>query len=128
MGRSFFKSRLTDCSVKSVVHCVNDMHIKDVTIEGFKSYAKRVHIANFDPRFNAITGLNGSGKSNILDAICFVLGISNLSQVMMHSMTHVCETEGRMGIGSRRQSIGFGLQERTGGSDRSGRLYYLRQS
>jgi len=26
-------------------------------------------------------GLNGSGKSNILDAICFVLGINNLSQV-----------------------------------------------
>ena len=56
------------------------MHVKDVTIEGFKSYAKRVHIPNFDPRFNAITGMNGTGKSNILDAICFVLGISNLSQ------------------------------------------------
>ena len=30
----------------------------------------------FDKEFNAITGLNGSGKSNILDAICFVLGIT----------------------------------------------------
>jgi len=29
----------------------------------------------------AAAGLNGSGKSNILDAICFVLGITNLSQV-----------------------------------------------
>ena len=30
---------------------------------------------------HAIMGPNGSGKSNILDAICFVLGITNLSQV-----------------------------------------------
>lgn len=56
------------------------MYVKDVTIEGFKSYAKRVQIVGFDPRFNAITGMNGTGKSNVLDAICFVLGISNLSQ------------------------------------------------
>lgn len=35
----------------------------------------------FDESFNAITGLNGSGKSNILDAICFVLGITNMTSV-----------------------------------------------
>ena len=35
----------------------------------------------FDESFNAITGLNGSGKSNILDAICFVLGITNMVSV-----------------------------------------------
>ena len=52
-----------------------------MVIDGFKSYAQRTEINGFDPLFNAITGLNGSGKSNILDAICFLLGISNLSQV-----------------------------------------------
>lgn len=57
------------------------MYIEEITIEGFKSYATRVNIPGFDPLFNAITGLNGSGKSNILDSICFVLGITNLSQV-----------------------------------------------
>ena len=57
------------------------MHVKSVVIDGFKSYGNRVEINGFDPQFNAITGLNGTGKSNILDAICFVLGISNLSQV-----------------------------------------------
>ena len=57
------------------------MHIHELIIDGFKSYAKRTVISGFDPQFNAITGLNGTGKSNILDAICFVLGISNLSQV-----------------------------------------------
>lgn len=57
------------------------MHIKSIILEGFKSYAERTEINGFDPLFNAITGLNGSGKSNILDSICFLLGISNLSQV-----------------------------------------------
>lgn len=57
------------------------MYIKSIILEGFKSYAERTEINGFDPLFNAITGLNGSGKSNILDSICFLLGISNLSQV-----------------------------------------------
>jgi structural maintenance of chromosome 2 len=57
------------------------MYIQELIIDGFKSYATRTVISGFDSQFNAITGLNGSGKSNILDAICFVLGISNLSQV-----------------------------------------------
>jgi predicted ATPase len=60
---------------------VSKMHIKSIILEGFKSYAQRTEVNGFDPLFNAITGLNGSGKSNILDSICFLLGISNLSQV-----------------------------------------------
>ncbi|MEQ2167611.1 hypothetical protein GOODEAATRI_005779, partial [Goodea atripinnis] len=59
------------------------MYIKSIIIEGFKSYAQRTEINGFDPLFNAITGLNGSGKSNILDSICFLLGISNLTHVVI---------------------------------------------
>ena len=51
------------------------MRITELIIDGFKSYAVRTVISGWDPTFNAITGLNGSGKSNILDAICFCLGI-----------------------------------------------------
>lgn len=58
------------------------MHLKSMVIDGFKSYGNRTEINGFDREFNAITGLNGSGKSNILDAICFVLGITNLVQVI----------------------------------------------
>ena len=57
------------------------MHIKEIIIDGFKSYASRTIVPDFDQKFNAITGLNGSGKSNILDAICFVLGLTTLSLV-----------------------------------------------
>ena len=47
------------------------------------------HIADSmirDESFNSITGLNGSGKSNILDAICFVLGITNMSTVRAQNL------------------------------------------
>lgn len=63
------------------------MYIEELLIEGFKSYVSRTQITNWDPQFNAITGLNGTGKSNILDAICFVLGITNLSQVKTNCIT-----------------------------------------
>jgi structural maintenance of chromosome 2 len=56
--------------------------LKSVVIDGFKSYGNRTEINGVDRQFNAITGLNGSGKSNIVDAICFALGITNLSQVI----------------------------------------------
>ncbi len=57
------------------------MYLKHIILEGFKSYRERTDIGPFDPHFNAITGLNGSGKSNILDAICFVLGLSAMNVV-----------------------------------------------
>lgn len=52
------------------------MRIKEVIIEGFKSYAQKTILKDFDPQFNALTGENGTGKSNILEAIFFVLGFS----------------------------------------------------
>uniref|UniRef100_A0A5S6QVE9 Structural maintenance of chromosomes protein n=1 Tax=Trichuris muris TaxID=70415 RepID=A0A5S6QVE9_TRIMR len=57
------------------------MFIREIVLENFKSYGKRTVIQDIDPHFNAITGLNGSGKSNILDAVCFALGVSNLKEV-----------------------------------------------
>jgi|EP01047_Picozoa_sp_COSAG01_P018197 AAA15 family ATPase/GTPase len=64
------------------------MFLEEVVLDGFKSYAVRTTVSGFDPEFNAITGLNGSGKSNILDSICFVLGISNLTQVCRRCACH----------------------------------------
>ena len=57
-----------------------------MVIDGFKSYAVRTVISGWDETFNSITGLNGSGKSNILDAICFVLGITNMSTVRAQNL------------------------------------------
>eukprot|EP00531_Pseudo-nitzschia_arenysensis_P016854 CAMPEP_0116127038 /NCGR_PEP_ID=MMETSP0329-20121206/6636_1 /TAXON_ID=697910 /ORGANISM="Pseudo-nitzschia arenysensis, Strain B593" /LENGTH=1215 /DNA_ID=CAMNT_0003621129 /DNA_START=198 /DNA_END=3845 /DNA_ORIENTATION=- len=74
------------------------MHIKEVVIDGFKSYARRTVVEGFDPHFNAITGLNGSGKSNILDSICFVLGITNLSQVRAGNLSELVYKQGQAGV------------------------------
>ena len=65
------------------------MYIKSIEIDGFKSYARRTEIKDFDRLFNAITGLNGSGKSNILDSICFLLGITTLGYIRANNLTEL---------------------------------------
>ena len=83
------------------------MYIKEITLDGFKSYAQQTVVSNFDPHFNAITGLNGSGKSNILDSICFVLGISNLAQVRATNLQELIYKGGNAGITRATVSITF---------------------
>lgn len=67
-------------------------------IDGFKSYATRTVISGWDSQFNAITGLNGSGKSNILDAICFVLGISSMATVRASNLQDLIYKRGQAGV------------------------------
>lgn len=88
------------------------MYVKSITLEGFKSYGKRQEIKGFDPEFNAITGLNGSGKSNILDAICFVLGITNLTQVRATSLQELVYKNGQAGITKASVTIVFDNRDR----------------
>ncbi|CAA6656972.1 unnamed protein product [Spirodela intermedia] len=89
------------------------MYIKEICLEGFKSYATRTVVSGFDPFFNAITGLNGSGKSNILDSICFVLGITNLQQVRATSLQELVYKQGQAGITKATVSIVFDNSDRT---------------
>ncbi|EGX51877.1 hypothetical protein AOL_s00043g611 [Orbilia oligospora ATCC 24927] len=49
------------------------MHIKQIIIQGFKSYKDQTIIEPFSPGHNVIVGRNGSGKSNFFAAIRFVL-------------------------------------------------------
>ena len=74
------------------------MHIIEITLEGFKSYPTRTTLTQLDPQFNAVTGLNGSGKSNIIDAICFVLGIQTLSHVRVSNLQELIYKRGNAGV------------------------------
>ncbi|CAN6456211.1 unnamed protein product [Victoria cruziana] len=49
------------------------MHIKQVIIEGFKSYKEQIATEQFSPKVNCVVGANGSGKTNFFHAIRFVL-------------------------------------------------------
>ncbi|KAJ4332830.1 Structural maintenance of chromosomes protein 3 [Ascochyta clinopodiicola] len=49
-------------------------YIKQITIQGFKSYKDQMQIQPFSPNCNVIVGRNGSGKSNFFAAVRFVLG------------------------------------------------------
>lgn len=83
------------------------MKVEELIIDGFKSYATRTVISDWDPQFNAITGLNGSGKSNILDAICFVLGISSMATVRASNLQDLIYKRGQAGVTKASVTIVF---------------------
>ena len=56
------------------------MHLKRLEIKGFKSFADHTEI-HLDPGMNIIVGPNGCGKSNVVDAIRWVLGEPNIRQL-----------------------------------------------
>lgn len=90
------------------------MWLKSMVMDGFKSYATRTMISNWDPHFNAITGLNGTGKSNILDGICFVLGITNLSQVRVQNLQQLVYKEGQARVSKASVSLVFDNTDKDG--------------
>src|SRR3989337_2756431 len=49
-------------------------YIKKIELKGFKSFGPQTVKVVLDKGFTAITGPNGSGKTNIMDALLFALG------------------------------------------------------
>lgn len=49
------------------------MHIKQITISNFRSFRQQPEIHPFASTTNCVLGRNGSGKSNLFDAVQFVL-------------------------------------------------------
>ena len=65
--------------------------IRKIEVNGFKTFGKKTTLI-FDKGFTAITGPNGSGKTNIIDAVLFALGemsarklrATNFSNLIFH--------------------------------------------
>jgi structural maintenance of chromosome 3 (chondroitin sulfate proteoglycan 6) len=66
------------------------MYIKQVIIEGFKSYKEQVATEPFSSKVNCVVGANGSGKSNFFHAIRFVISdlFQNLRIEDRHALLH----------------------------------------
>lgn len=67
------------------------MFLKRIEIQGFKSFADRVNIS-FDHPVTGVVGPNGCGKSNIVDAIRWVLGEQSVKSLRGSTMTDVIFT------------------------------------
>eukprot|EP00915_Cephaloidophora_sp_WS-2016_P005182 GHVH01006881.1.p1 GENE.GHVH01006881.1~~GHVH01006881.1.p1 ORF type:complete len:1247 (-),score=253.27 GHVH01006881.1:3313-6948(-) len=83
------------------------MRLQRVIIDGFKSYGQEVVVGDFAPQFNAITGLNGSGKSNILDSICYVMALKSLQQMRVGKLDDLVYKSGQAGVRKARVTLQF---------------------
>ena len=64
------------------------MRLKHIQTSGFKSFVEPLKIS-FDKDLTGVVGPNGCGKSNVVDAIKWVLGESSAKQIRGDTMTDV---------------------------------------
>ncbi|KAI3383235.1 hypothetical protein SNEBB_002137 [Seison nebaliae] len=64
------------------------MFIKKISIEGFRSYRKRTIIKDVHPKINIIVGENGSGKSNLFEALRFVFNSDHFKNSSVFHESH----------------------------------------
>jgi len=94
------------------------MYLKHLEILGFKSFADRTRL-DFDPGLIAIVGPNGCGKSNVSDAIRWVLGEQKPTALRCSKLSDVVfnGTDTRKPLGAAEVSITFADCEKELGTD-----------
>jgi len=78
--------------------------IEKIKLHGFKSFPKLTEIP-FKEGFSAILGANGSGKTNVTDAICFVLGKSSAKQMRAEKSSNLIYNGGKKGSPSKQAEV-----------------------
>ncbi|MBQ9693646.1 MAG: chromosome segregation protein SMC [Kiritimatiellae bacterium] len=94
------------------------MYLKALEIQGFKSFADRTRLT-FEPGMIAIVGPNGCGKSNVSDAIRWVLGEQRPSALRCSKMQDLIfnGTDARKPLGMVEVSLHFADCEQALGTE-----------
>jgi chromosome segregation protein len=84
------------------------VHLKTLTLTGFKSFADRTRI-ECEPGVTVVVGPNGSGKSNLVDAIAWVMGTQATTALRTQKMEDVifAGTAVRPALGRAEVSLTF---------------------
>jgi chromosome segregation protein len=82
------------------------MYLSNIEVFGFKSFAQKTHIA-FNAGMTAIVGPNGCGKTNVVDALRWVLGEQKASTLRSDKMYDVIfnGTKNRRALGLAEVSL-----------------------
>jgi len=90
------------------------MRLKRLEILGFKSFADSF-IMDFEPGISAVVGPNGCGKSNVADALRWVMGTQSAKQIRAEVMENVIfdGSAGRKPMGMAEVKVTFDNSDRS---------------